>query len=136
MPDTLHTRLLAALDERLERARAATPGPWIVDDPNGGDHLPFWMVINDAFVNPPTDDETPWLAVEVHTGVEGDARHIAANAPDVEIRRVEALRRVVAEYQRALAGCKEHPEDFALKGALLALHGVVALLAEGEGIEP
>lgn len=61
-----------------EHDQAATPGPWIVDDPNEGDHLPFWMVINDAFLNPPADDEdAPWLAVELHTGVEADARLIA-----------------------------------------------------------
>jgi hypothetical protein len=86
----LHATLLAAVEARKARAEAATEGDWFVDDPNDGtDYRPFWMVINDAFVNPPSDDEdVPWLAVELHTGVEADARHIAAENPAFTLRQV------------------------------------------------
>jgi len=40
----------------------------------------MWCVANDAFHNPPVDEDAPWLAVEVHTGVKEDAEFIA-NAP-------------------------------------------------------
>jgi hypothetical protein len=90
--DALATRLGAveALAERTDREtsvidhlvaleRAATPGPWQHFDANEGTgHFPGWMVANDAFHNPPADEDAPWLAVELHTGVEADAALIAA----------------------------------------------------------
>lgn len=51
------------------------------------------------------------------------------------IDRAEALadiavqRRIIERYNRAFENSRAHPEDFASKGALLALHGVVQLLA-------
>lgn len=64
----LHTRLLAALDARLERARAATP---------------FWRGVRALIGHALSDDERAF---------------IAASDPATEIRRVEALRRVVERH--------------------------------------
>lgn len=65
--------------QRLRQvADRATPGPWEVYDPNeGSEHGPLWCVANDAFHNPPTDDDEPWVAVEVHVGGREDAEFIA-----------------------------------------------------------
>jgi hypothetical protein len=59
-----------------ERAQAATPGPYIVSDVNEGTWppRPGWEITNEAFGNPPADEDAPWLAVELHTGMEADAR--------------------------------------------------------------
>lgn len=60
----------------------------------------------------------------------GDAvgEHIARHDPAWALRWVAAAREILAQYERALKGTKEHPDDFALKGALLALHGAVRAL--------
>jgi hypothetical protein len=77
---------MTATPERLDaitaRLDAATPGPWEAYDANEGEWppRPMWCVANDAFHNPPEDEDAPWLAVEVHTGVKRDAEFIA-NAP-------------------------------------------------------
>lgn len=81
-------------DERLNqrakeiRARlaATTPGVWKKYNANEGmDHAygPMWCVANDAFHNPPDTDDEPWLAVEIHTGVEQDADFIAHSREDI-----------------------------------------------------
>lgn len=87
----------ADLDEIEARANAATPGPWDVSDGNEGDWppRPLWMVTNEAFHNPPADDDTPWIAAELHTGVRDDAEFVAAARTDVprllaEVRRLRA----------------------------------------------
>lgn len=60
-------------------SEAAAPGPWTHSDENAGtEYRPGWVVTNDAFHNPPADDDEPWLAVELHTGTEADAAFIAA----------------------------------------------------------
>jgi hypothetical protein len=82
----LHVILVAAVQHRLELARAATPGPWSPDSP--------WLsdVVNSALLGPVAD-------CSIGTGFRPqsleDARHIAANSPDVVIRQCEAdLRRL------------------------------------------
>jgi hypothetical protein len=45
------------------------------------------------------------------------------------LREIDAKRQVVARYERAMGNCRAHPDDLASAGALLALHGVVKLLA-------
>jgi hypothetical protein len=75
-----------------ERAGAATPGPWQHSDANEGTmHHPGWMVTNDAFHNPPADEDAPWLAVELHTGVEADAAYIATVDPAVGLALADWL---------------------------------------------
>jgi len=96
----LHTQLAAKINERLELARAASPGPWQVVDPNeGSDHFPFWMVVNDAFLNPHLNaEDAPSLDVELHTGCEADARLVAASDPATTIRFCERDLRVLARH--------------------------------------
>jgi Family of unknown function (DUF6221) len=45
------------------------------------------------------------------------------------LREVEADRKILADYKRLIAERKAHPDDLALNGALLALHGVVGTRA-------
>ena len=61
--------------------------------------------------------------------------HIARQDPARVLRWVKAAREVLIDYERAHVRCKEHPEDMASKGALLALHGVVRALASVYGDE-
>ncbi len=44
-------------------------------------------------------------------------------------REVDAKRKILARYEEIFAERKKHPEDLAVAGALLALHGVVCALA-------
>lgn len=82
MPDTLHARLRAAVEERLAAARAATPGPWRWS-PNYGD--PYVADAGGIPVAPPPI-QSP------------DAEFIAANDPAATVRRCEALLRVVERH--------------------------------------
>jgi hypothetical protein len=78
---TLADWLLVQIEADEKIARAATPGDWFAGDANEGtDYRPLWTVTNDAFHNPPRDD-SPWLAVELHTGVRADVEHIATHDP-------------------------------------------------------
>ena len=58
-----------------------------------------------------------------------EAEHIAAHDPARVLREIEAKRAIVARYERAMENRRAHPKDLASAGALLALHGVVELLA-------
>ena len=66
-----------------ERTEAEASRGWQVEDANEGDgnYRPLWMVTNDAFHNPPSNEDEPWLAVEIHTGTKATAEHIAAADP-------------------------------------------------------
>jgi hypothetical protein len=55
--------------------------------------------------------------------------HVARVDPGRVLREVEAKRMILADYQRLLADRKLHPDDLAVAGALLALHGAVLALA-------
>lgn len=86
------------LDAIEARAEGAAPGPWMVIDPNEGTGVPpGWQVVNDAFLNPPGDDEDhAWVAVELHTGDQADAEFIAHAREDIpalaaEVRRLRGL---------------------------------------------
>jgi hypothetical protein len=93
--DDLHSKIRTALTAQLETARAATPGPWAraVDDELAS--------ANDY----PTNAIGNWFGAYAQcvsysgTGIgeqaDRDAAHIAANAPDVTITRVEALLRIL-----------------------------------------
>jgi hypothetical protein len=59
----------------------------------------------------------PWLTV--------NGRSLWAHL----LAECEAKRRIVEKYERALDSRREHPDDLATAGALLALHGVVGILA-------
>lgn len=61
--------------------------------------------------------------------VEHHHRHRPANT----LRWVRAAREILDQGDRARVGVKEHPEDFALKGALVALYGAVRALASVYG---
>ena len=66
-----------------EPKRAWTPGPWAAYNGNEGtDYFPSWEVANDAYHNPPADDDAPWIAVHLTTGVKADA-YLIALAPEL-----------------------------------------------------
>jgi len=88
-------------DELRRLLTEATPvGDWYVRDGNEGTmNAPFWEVANPAYDNP--TDDTPWLAVELHTGNEADARLIAAavNAlPDL-LDQLDSMEAELADYR-------------------------------------
>lgn len=90
----------ARLEAMEAAAKAATPGEWIKCDFNEGDGSPprpLWGVATEAFWNPSADEDEPWLAVELHTGVEADATHIALNNPAAVLALVAGIRAVVAD---------------------------------------
>lgn len=69
-----------------ERAEADGSSGWRVENGNEGtEYHPLWMVANDAYHNPPADEDEPWLAVEVHTGTKATAEHIASWHPAVAL---------------------------------------------------
>jgi hypothetical protein len=61
---------------------------------------------------------------------EHHAEHIAEHDPSRVLREVEAKRRLIAEYERALAACRAHPDDLASAGWLLALVRVLKIVAQ------
>src|SRR4051812_14193337 len=69
------------LAEARRLADAATEGPWEAYDSNEGmwPPRPGWSVANEAFHNPPADEDAQWLAVDVHVGSKADADLIAAS---------------------------------------------------------
>lgn len=93
------------LDAIRQRAEAACPGPWKAYNGNEGsvDYGPFWAVANAAFHNPPADDDTPWIAVEIHVGLQADAEFIAHARQDIPALLTEIDRlRAGAEHQARL----------------------------------
>ena len=78
-------------------------------------------------------DTTRNLAAKGRTNKHGT--HIARHDPARVLRWVKAAREILEQYEQAHVRCKEHPEDMASKGALLALHGVVRALASVYGDE-
>jgi hypothetical protein len=98
--------VLAAADLREKRAKAVAPGPWLLTDPNEGSGVgPLWTVVNDAFLNPPADENAPWLAVELHTGTKDEAEYVAAEAnPKHALAEVALWRGVVERHELAMDG--------------------------------
>jgi hypothetical protein len=117
----------AALTAQLETARAATPGPWGPRDENGEFELSYgdfgWSIIGPAGGCETEDSEQG----------KADAAHIAANAPDVTITRVEALLRILDEYEQAREYYDANRSVPA--GELHGLGTAIKILAEGLGIE-
>lgn len=82
-------------------AEQATPGEWEVFDPNeGSGHSPLWCVANDEFHNPSGDEESEWVAVEVHVGDKADADHIATFDPPTVLALLTQLEQAQAQVAR------------------------------------
>ena len=130
MPD-LYSLLVASLTARLERARAATPGPW--NEGGIGDY--GWSVHFDG------GDPVNLRGVETEDDEQGkaDAAFIAANDPATEIRRVEAALRVVARHVPTSVhyepGCCAWCCDHDGQGLMPYPCDDIRDLAAGEGIE-
>jgi hypothetical protein len=83
------------------------------------------------------EDEADWLKLRDGIREEIGNRVIFPDRPGGSVTIVpakmlvecEAKRRIVEQYERAFVNRKTHPDDLASAGALLALHGVVHLLA-------
>jgi len=89
-------------DEELQAlCDTATPPPWEVYDSNQGvwPPRPGWSVANDAFHNPPADEDAPWISVDVYVGTKADADFIAAARSAVP----SLLARVVAAEKKLAA---------------------------------
>ena len=71
---------------KLEQLREAEGFPWEVCDHNEGmsPPRPLWGIVNEAYLNPPEDDEAPWVAVEIHTGDKSTAELVVALSRTVE----------------------------------------------------
>jgi Family of unknown function (DUF6221) len=127
--DDLVAFLRARLAEDEAVARAATEGPWTVDNTDyaeaiyGADQVAIiaggrWG--GEASVFEQTED----------------AIHIARHDPARALREVEAKRGLLRRYGQLLENGRAHPDDLASSGALLALHGAVKLLALPYGDHP
>lgn len=125
--------LRARLEEDEQIARAATPGPWAWTPEKD-----VWDQNGPTLIRKGTDAPDAEL-VEVAAGwghdawgiyiSDADQAHIAAHDPARVLREIEAKRRLVERYERALENRRAHPDDLASAGALLALHGTVKVLA-------
>lgn len=74
--------LLAQLDADEAVARAATPGPWAMDQV--GDHARVWM-----------EEMPPYVPIALGELMPEDAKHIALHDPAFELDRIAWLRAVV-----------------------------------------
>lgn len=127
--DDLLTRLRAKLDEVERIARAATVGPWRVDDET------YAEVIYG-------DDDTSVVAGGRWGGEASvfdstaDALHIAAQNPAVTLRMVAAHRKILDEHERICAEYNDpaRTEPMAF-GPAYGLWIALVALAEGYGIE-
>jgi len=120
--DDLARWLGAQLDEDERIARAATGEDWGVVDPS----QPYVIFDVAAFRANRTLEYVGRLAAVER---DEDRAFIAAHDPARVLREIEAKRAIVARYERAMENRRAHPKDLASAGALLALHGVVGLLA-------
>lgn len=100
---------LTAHAERLRGlAEAEASSGWYKVDFNDGDdpaYRPLWGVANDAYFNPPADEETPWLAVEVHTGTEATAALIAALGPDFARKTADQWDGIARRHEQRITTC-------------------------------
>lgn len=95
---------------------AATPGPWEAYNANEGtDYLPAWEVANDAFHNPPADENAPWIAVHLETGIREDAEFIAHARTDIPalVADLDAARREWDAWRDAANGWEAKAEEYA-----------------------
>ncbi|MEU3851750.1 DUF6221 family protein [Streptomyces sp. NPDC029554] len=115
-------------DERIARA-VRVPHDW---HQGPGDDDPEWVGDEMVLMWPP-EFHTPYEQDKHWRGltVEGSelAAHIARHDPARVLRENDAKRAVVERYERAMENSRAHPDDLASAGALLALHGVVKLIA-------
>ena len=98
------------------------------------------------------DDLVQWLraqldedAARAQRAIDGPRNQFVSADEDVEdllfdedgafvlparvLREIDAKRRLLDRYDRAMENSRAHPKDLASSGALLALHGAVKLLA-------
>lgn len=95
------------LDALAAAAEAEPSRGWFKEDGNEGtEYFPMWMVVNDAFHNPPADEDEPWLAVEIHTGTEQTADFIAAANPTTILALIAHVRDLEAAVERVRALAK------------------------------
>lgn len=121
--DDLVRWLVAQLDEDERIARAATDGPWT---PWRGQALHGLGDLIHPVLMP---GQKPGSKAVIVTASWLDAEHIAEWDPARVLREIDAKRRIIERYERAMDNKRAHPDDLASAGALLALHGAVKLLA-------
>lgn len=145
---SLIDRLTTAIAAKEAKARAATPGPWFTPPT---DDIAEWTI----YGNVSPDRQTGWAIAstmqypredmsneatalrkpaEVVEHANANAEHIADNDPASVLALCQAHREIVDEYLRVLKDRKKRHGDLGLAGALLALHGVVGIVARGYGI--
>jgi hypothetical protein len=91
-----------------------------------------WQITGDGGVA----DDSGTIACGPWSGSIGEADHMIRWDPARVLREVadqraeiDAKRRILDQYEKAFTRRKQHPDDLASAGALLALHGVAKLLA-------
>ena len=122
---TLVEFLRERLAEDEQTARATDGASWRTtsdQDDFSGDALIGYTTLRDDEGSPIADDRDGRMSAD-------DLTHIARHDPARVLRDVEAKREIVMQYERAHDNRRAHPDDLASAGALLALHGVVHLLA-------
>lgn len=121
MTDDLAARLLAAIEETEDDAKAAVAAPGVDQ----------WMW--DGYLY--EGDGGAWSGLDpLARNGQRIAVHIARQDPHATLIRCAADRKIVAEYHDALTRRKEHHGDLASAGALLTMVKVVKIVAEGYGL--
>ncbi|MFK0222210.1 DUF6221 family protein [Streptomyces vinaceus] len=116
--------LHARLAEDAQAAAAASDGPWT---PWRGKSLLHGLGQLEHAVMLPGQGVGSRASIATASWM--DSEHIARHHPARVLAEVEAKRQLVDRYERVLEDRRVHPDDLALAGALLALHGAVKLLA-------
>lgn len=124
MTDDLVSRLLAAIQEREDVAKAAVErcgdGEWHTDD----EGVVYTDKHSDRILT------GPW-----GNGLHEIGDHIEANAPASVLRLCQAHRDIVSAYTGALFTQECHPDDERNNGYVLGISRAVVDLAGGYGIE-
>lgn len=135
-------RLLAAIDERERKARAATQGPWR-HNPRKHWRKPGTTQFEEAVFSGPTGAEALCIAGTGETDDPqsmADAAHIAANGPDAVLRLCQSHRDIVAEWRKRKQMADQlrgegHPDAPVVEAITAGLFAAVILVARGYGIE-
>lgn len=130
--DDLAAWLTQIWDEDQQAAEACAevyPSPWDVSDRGHTAYVradePHFRLVAELEQHPAVDG---WLGDRL--------QHIARHDPAATLARIAADRQILARYRHALDQRRDHPDDLASAGSLLALLGIVKLLASAYADRP
>lgn len=129
MSEDLAARVRARLDEIAAAAEGTGRIAWLTYLNDDG-HMGYTTVAAGSETAEGVDDV--WIADGKELPAPARVQVVYDQA--AVLADVASKREILAYAERVFANAKEHPDDFASKGAFLAMHGVVRRLAEGLGL--